>query len=208
MRFLADFLKQTLVGGLLFLVPVAVVVIILEKVVSTLRPPAEEIVERVVGPGILGPFGLVLVLCLALLVLSFVAGLLASTIVGRKAVDSLEAMVLNRVPGYVMVKGMAADAAGNLSRIETSGGIRVVYVKDGDGWKIGFVTDRIDENRYAVFLPDAPTPSSGELVFLSADQFVESGLNIKDAIQCLARLGVRNGQRPIRGNPSDNAHPL
>jgi len=117
MRYLLDFIKRTIVGGLLFLVPLAVVVIIIGKIVSAARPAATEIVDNVVGAGAVGPFALMLILCFGLIAISFAAGLLATTIIGRRAVDSLEKAVLSRVPAYTMIKSMVADAAESLANI-------------------------------------------------------------------------------------------
>ena len=136
---------------------------------------------------------------LALIAVAFVLGLLASTIVGHKAVDWLERMVLNHVPGYSIVKSAAVDAAQNLGKIETSGHAKAVYVRSGDGWQIGFVMEKIDENMYAIFTPDAPTPSSGPLILVTADQFVESNLTTSEALDFLLRLGT--GGAPAKRLP-------
>jgi len=194
MRILADFVKRTLVGGLLFLIPLAAILIIVHKVINAILPAADEFVGKMVGPGVLGPGGLLLLLCLGFIALSFGAGLAASTLIGRRAVESLEETLLSRVPGYAMVKSMAADAAKNLARIESSNQVEVVYVKAGEGWQIGFLTDRTSENMHAVFLPDAPSPTSGTLMFLAPDQYEASGMSIAEALKCVAHFGARRGQ--------------
>jgi uncharacterized membrane protein len=203
MPILIDFMKKTVLGGLLFLIPLAAVDFLVGKLVGTLSPVAHDLSDRMLGTEAIGPVMMTIALCLVLLALCFVAGLVAATVVGRKTTDWLEATLLSRVPGYAMVKNMAADAADNLARIEGGGRVKVVYVKVDEGWRLGFVTDQVSETLYAVFLPDAPSAFSGELQFLGREQFVDTDFTISEAIKCLARLGVRSrrGAATAAGSP-------
>ncbi len=198
MNLLLAFVRKTVVGGLLFLVPVTILAIVIGRIFSALEPITDQFAGQVLGPDALGPVGRLLAVLACLIAASFVAGLLASTIVGQKVMEFLEASLLRRVPGYAMVKNMAAESAANLARIESSSQVKAVYVKSGEGWQLGFVTDKVDEDLYSVFLPDAPTPTSGQLLYLSADNMVESGMSIADAMQALSQLGVSRAQRSNR----------
>lgn len=198
MNLLLAFVKKTVVGGLLFLVPVTILALVIGKLLNTLEPITEQFAGQVLGPDTLGPIGRLTAVFICLIAVSFVAGLVASTIVGQKILEVLEASLLSRVPGYAMVKNMAADSAANLARIESSSHVKAVYVKSGEGWQLGFVTDRVNQDLYAVFLPDAPNPTSGQLVYLSGEAMVESGMSIGDAMQALSQLGVRRAQRSSR----------
>src|SRR5260370_31494210 len=108
MRGFSKFIRRTTIGGALFLVPIAVIAIVVGKIVGIIRPAAER-VAGLLGPTELGPFLLVILTVLALAALAFVAGLLASTIVGQALVEWLEATVLNHVPGYAIVKSAAVS---------------------------------------------------------------------------------------------------
>jgi len=202
MSLLLAFVRKTVVGGLLFLVPVTILAIVIGRMFSTLEPITEQFAGEVLGPDALGPIARLLTVLICLIAISFGAGLLASTIVGQKVMEFLEASLLNRVPGYAMVKNMAVESAANLARIESSSQVKAVYVKSGEGWQLGFVTDKVNQDLYAVFLPDAPTPTSGQLLYLSADNMVESGMSIADAMKALSQLGIRRAQNPARRTAS------
>jgi uncharacterized membrane protein len=187
-----DFVKKTVVGGLLFLIPVVAIVYLVGKLVNALRPVGHSISNQMLGTGAIGPLWMTLIVSLLLLAVSFLAGLIASTVIGQRTTDWLEAKLLSRVPGYSMIKNMAADAADNIARIEAGRRVKVVYVRVEEGWRLGFVTDQVSDNLYAVFLPDAPSAFSGELLFSPREQFVDSDFTIPEAMKCLARLGVQD----------------
>ena len=188
MRVLMGFVKATMVGGLLFLLPLALIIVAVGKLVSILRPVSAE-ATTLFAPYGLGAGGEVAVVVATLVFASFLAGLIGRTAAGRRLADGLETFLLNRVPGYQIVKSAAADAAHSLARIETSGETSAVFVRTGDGWQIGFLTDRIGEDMWAVFVPDAPSPTSGVVMFVNSEQFVDSGLRAGDALRVLRQLG-------------------
>lgn len=183
------FFRDTFVAGLLLLVPITVLLLLVGRIITWLTPIAEEVAvllgERRFGPIVLGAITLA-----ALLVSAFVLGLVASTLIGHRLVDFLERGLLNRLPGYSLVKSAAADAARHIGRIEKPGGSKPVFVKVGDGWQLGFLMEQLDEDLFAVFTPDAPTPANGPLLLLPADQFVESSMTTAEAIDFMLRLGA------------------
>jgi uncharacterized membrane protein len=183
------FIKKTVIGGIFFLVPIGAIIFVVGNVVSFMHPIAAQI-AGILGPAELGPFLMVAIIVLALVAVSFVSGLLASSIVGHNVFDWLERMVLNRVPGYSIVKNAADSAAMSLGQIKASGPAKAVYLRSGEGWQIGFVMEKIDEDICAILTPDAPTPTSGPLILVASDQFVESDLTVNEAMGFLMRLGV------------------
>ncbi len=186
---LVKFMKATIVGGLFFLFPVALFVVVVEKLVGFLRPVASGIGHAFYPLGI-GVVAEIAIIVAALLLVAFVAGLFASTVVGRDLLEWMENTLLGRFPGYNIVKTAAADAAGGLARIDRSTRSNAVFVRDGDVWRIGFVMDQATDDLFTVFIPDAPSPTTGEVRFVGPDQFVDSGLTLAEAIRCLRQLGA------------------
>src|SRR6516165_2519867 len=99
-----NFLKTTLIGGVLFLAPVVVLIAIVEKGLGYARkavvPVADALFKGTFAHAFVGAllaFALLLVLC-------FLAGLAAKTAFARKYVDALEKTVLDKIPGYDSTK--------------------------------------------------------------------------------------------------------
>ena len=106
MRIFSRFFKATIVGGLLFMVPLILMVVVLQKGLGLVRkivvPLAKYFPERT----FLG-VGMTTILSIAVIVLlCFLFGLVARTAAGRKVRDWLEFTIMGKLPGYALVKGV------------------------------------------------------------------------------------------------------
>jgi uncharacterized membrane protein len=203
MRGIVTFFNRTAIGGVLFLLPLALVIFLAGQLVVLLRPVAVE-VAGILGGFAIGPFWLGAAVIVTLIVLAFVSGLAATTFVGRRLTERLEVFVLNQVPGYSIVKSAAADAASSMAAIDQSDRKKAVLIASDGMWQIGFVTDEIGDGLLAVFIPDAPSPEAGALVYVARDRVVDSGLSVSDALACLRRLGARTPPLPTAIIARDN----
>lgn len=183
------FFERTAVGGVLFLLPVALVLFLLGQLFVMVRPAAAQMVGFI-GAAEMGPFWLAAAIVLALVLAAFLAGLFAATAAGRALIDRLEALALNRVPGYSMIRSAAAEAASSMAAIDPSERRKAVLVGDGKLWQIGILTGQVDEQTFAIFIPEGPAAESGAVVFAGPDQFIDSGLTVSEALGCLRRLGA------------------
>ncbi len=187
---LLKFFTRTLVGGVLFLLPLALIAFLVGQMVMVVEPIAGDAAKLVSGLP-LGPVWVIIITVALLIGLAFLAGLAAMTLLGRTLVDRIEGFVLNHVPGYSMIKNAAADAASSMAVIDDAQRKKAVFVTTDECWQLGFVTDEMDGEVMAVFIPDAPAPEAGTLLFVPRERIVETGLSTADALACLRRLGAR-----------------
>ncbi len=186
MKHFLDFLKTTLLGGALFLVPIVLLAFVaytaLDIVDDFVEPVAALIpVESVGGIGVAKLLaGAVIVLC------CFLAGLLAKTALAKNLVDWLEYSVLCNVPGYEVIKSMGESMVG----IEREEAHQAVLARIEETWQIAFLVERIDGGFVAVFVPDAPNPWSGSVFFMTEDRIKSLDLPRAQLLKCLNRLGV------------------
>jgi uncharacterized membrane protein len=180
------FIRATLAGGLLFLVPIVVLAIIIEKALSVAHKIVAPLAEQL--PSQIG-FGLgtprVLAVSLILLV-CFFAGVFARTKVARRIVEELESRILLNLPGYEFFKGIGESFLG----IEDEDEHQVVLARFDDYWQIGFLLDRLDNGLAAIFVPDAPNPHSGVVMFVTPDRIIPVDVPMQAALKCLKRLGA------------------
>jgi uncharacterized membrane protein len=180
------FIKTTVVGGFVFLIPAAIVVVVLGKVIGALKTLAKALapvfgIESFVG-------GLVLnLLALAVIVLlCFVAGLLARRASAKHMRAKLDSTLLNSFPGYAFVKGFAD----NLRHTEELAGSFVpVAVQFDDYVQLAFETHRADDGKVSVYLPGAPNPWSGTVVYVSSERVRPLAITLTDAIRNIRTLG-------------------
>ncbi|MGB6389434.1 MAG: hypothetical protein WBE08_13010 [Methyloceanibacter sp.] len=181
----SEFLKATLIGGLLFLVPGVLIVIILGKAMQLARRVTEPIYDAL--PDAVFGVGVATVISVLVLVLiAFVAGLLARTKFGKRIGASLEHSLLGGLPQYQMVKSMAQGMA----QVESTDNVTPVLVSVEDAWQIGYLLEPLENGWVAAFLPQAPTPMSGNVMYLPADRVRPLAITMVQAMAIVKRMGV------------------
>jgi len=178
------------VGGVLFLVPFIILIIILGKALEILigivAPVAERIpLESAIGletPKILALFLLVL--------LCFMAGLFARTASAKKMVSWLESMLLSNLPGYSFMKNLGEEVGGTAP----TQNYQSVLVRFDDASQIGFLVERTPDRRVVVFIPDSPSPWTGSVFVIDEDRVTLFDEATTSAVKCLQKLGAGAGE--------------
>ena len=186
MRSFFHFLKTTIVGGVVFLVPIIVLTIILGKAFGISRKIVAPLsalipVESVAGVGMAK-----LMAITAIVFFCFLAGLFAKTVFARKIVGWLESTLLSKLPGYSFMKSMGESIAG----IEKEQMYEPVLAWIEDAWQIAFLVERIEGGHVAVFIPDAPSPWSGSVFIMTTDRIKPLDIPLASALKCIRSLGA------------------
>ena len=180
----SQFLKTTLLGGVVFLIPVIILAVVITKATGILhrfsRPMADALhVKRLVGVVITD------VLAIALLLVGcFVAGLIARLSFASRFVKRAETGVLWRVPGYGLIKGLT-DSLDQ----RAAASMRPVLAHFDDVAQLAFEVDRLADGRRVVYLPSSPDPRSGSLVVMEERRVEPVDISVLSAIQLLRGIG-------------------
>src|SRR5439155_14700975 len=108
MKHTFPFLKTTLMGGLLVLLPLWLMALLIAKAVGLIKSLAAPIVAQL-------PDQLhfpTLIAVLLLLAVSFLTGLIMRTAVGERIAGAIESHFLNRIPGYTFIRGLTRRFVG------------------------------------------------------------------------------------------------
>ncbi len=192
MRF-DEFLKTTIIGGLLFLLPAILVLIVLGHAMQLAAKVAQP-VSKLLPDAVFGIGGITLVAALVLVVVSFLAGLVARTDLGKRIARRFEISFLGGLPQYQIVKSMAEG----LAKVENAEGVHPALVEIEGGWQIGYLIEPLENGWAAVFLPQAPTPMSGNIMYLPMDRVRPLDMPMVQAMALVKRMGVGSGQA-LRG---------
>ena len=145
---------------------------------------------------------------LLLTFISFVAGLVANTNVGRRVMRWFENSFLGGLPQYQVMKSMAEG----LARVESAEGVQPALVSIEDGWQIAYLLEPLENGWVAVFLPQAPTPMSGNVMYLPADRVRPLNITMVQAMAIVKHIGVGSAEAPARRRPQASrghlSHPL
>lgn len=169
---LIRFLKKSLLGGLVVLLPLGIVFFIFRWLYRILVDVTSPVASLVVSGFGLPPFVADLIGVAALVGLCFVVGNLVTTGPGRRVWESVENQVMGRLPGYRTVREVIAQVLGSdqdniLARGEVA---RVwLYGRDVDVSVLALVTSHHEDGRVSLFVPTGPNPTSGFIYHASRE---------------------------------------
>ena len=157
-------LRDLLIDGVLLALPLGAAAYLLHKTIGLLVPllaPA----ARLLPPGHWFGVAAIDLTALAVLALALIGlGVFSRSKPGRRVAVMLEEWVLSKIPGYLIIKSIAAD----FSSTDQDEGLRPALVSFDDNQVLGFVVEQDPAtDRVAVFLPGAPSPGGGNVVVVS-----------------------------------------
>lgn len=182
MKNVLDFIKTTLIGGVLVVLPLVLSFMLLRRFASVisriLGPVKSHLPDTVVTPWLIA---LVIVVggC-------FLVGLALQTSIGRMANRTIERRVFSLLPGYRLLRSLTRRIAGEEEGIVFS----TALVEMGGALAPAFIVEELEGNRYAVFVPKVPTPTSGDLRFLPAERVHPIDVPFGKVVNCSSKWGV------------------
>lgn len=186
MKKILSFIKTTVIGGLFFVIPIVLIIYVLEKVIEIFRKLVAPIADNI-NVTIIGGHSLSRVIAFVILLLvCLIAGLLAKTKIVDQFKNWIEDNILSMIPGYSLIKGMSETAAG----LESKDLKEVVLIDIEEVWQIGFLIERMDDDLNAVFIPGAPNPMSGDVVFVKWDRLKIINISGFSAMKLSKKLGI------------------
>jgi uncharacterized membrane protein len=180
-----EFVKTTVVGGFFVILPIVVVVLLLGQAFAMLdglmTPLAQSLpVERVGGVEVAFLLSL-----LAVAALCFAAGLILRTGIGSKSNAWLERVILERVPGYTMVRNLTGRFSG-----AGESSVALARLQAGDALALVFVVERTGDGHVIVFQPLAPTPTVGSLHVVPERDVRMLEASTATGVNCVMQWGV------------------
>jgi uncharacterized membrane protein len=183
---LAEFTRTTLIGGLLVILPVYVAVLLLAKTVQgllgLLRPVAERVPASVEFRQI--------VAVLLLVCVCFLVGLVVRTGPGLRAKNACERALLEKLPGYTFLRGLAKRLAGT-SEEQT---LQPALVEIEDALVPALIVEELEDGSYTVLVPSAPTPMAGSVYILPGDRVHPVDIPFTTAIGVFSKWGTGAGE--------------
>ena len=189
MKRLREFVKSTLIGGLLVILPLGVFAFVLVWVFNLIRriisPLTTYVMARSEHEGIV-----VDVLVLLLLVcVCFLVGAVVRTRLGKWVYGLIEANLLRRAPGYTMIKETANHFLGANKQSPFSS-VALARIFGNDTLVSVFVTDTHTDGSYTVFMPTGPNPTSGNIYHLHGENVFPVDVSVEDAMRSIISCGA------------------
>jgi uncharacterized membrane protein len=179
------FIKTTILGGILFLVPIVLFIAVIGKALELSNLIAAPLAERLFVDSA-GGYAVAHFFAAAILIaFCFIAGLAARTSAAKKLVNSLETNVLDKIPAYELLKAKTQSV---LSPDEMQS-LHPALTRFDDSWQLVFEIERLADDKILVFLPGSPDPWSGSVCVVTADRVTSLGISVQAAANLMKRLG-------------------
>ncbi len=183
-----QFLKTTIIGGVLFMVPIIILIEIVGEALEITDKLAAPMAAFIPIESIGNIEVLNLLAIVVLLLICFLAGLAANSALAVMLVGSVESKFLNKVPGYELYKWKLTDSPDDEN-------MKPVLVRFHDSWQIAFEIEHIEGGKVAIYLPGAPDPWSGSMCFVPEAHIKPLDLKLSSALEVLRSLGKGSNEK-------------
>lgn len=187
MKKLVHICTATFLGGIFFLVPLVLVVMVAEKALRILDRIVEPMTRRLEDWKVGGVAFHEILAVLLLLLICLGAGLVAKTNAAKKLVQGVETRILVHLPGYEVMKSILGDLSIDAPDKDK---LKVVLAQTDAGWQLAFLIEQVNEQLFVIFIPNAPNLYNGSVVFAEKDKIRIIDITRKEAIRTIRRMGA------------------
>ena len=181
--------RRHFVTGLIVLTPLLATILIMKWLFDAIDGILEPVFEPILGrayPGV----GFV-----AMLVLIYLAGLIAANVIGRRFFRYGESLI-ERLPLFREVYNVFRQIIDSLT-ITRKGGFREVVLVEFPrpgmttvGFVTNVVTDSNGQELTSVFIPTAPNPTSGFFQMIPTENVIRTRISVEDAMKMVISAGI------------------
>jgi uncharacterized membrane protein len=196
------FLRTTLLGGVLFLLPLIVVCFLLGQAGQVVYAVAHAIGDRLEVQTATG-YSILVAIALGFVVGScFLAGLVARHSLGRWLSDQTERNLTLLYPRYAIYKD---QIIGNIGGDIAEGRLKPVKVSFIDSMRLGLEVERSAEGIVTVYLPSSPDPWSGTVAMVAAERVERIEVPYVEMMTSFEKLGADSLRIAARVSPPKTA---
>ena len=181
MKRILGFLKTTLVGGTIVVLPAWLAALLVLKALGHLqifvKPVSSHLPQTVAHPRIIA--------ILLLVGICFLVGAAIQTAVGAKAERAAERAVLEKIPGYTTLRSLAS----RLSDHTETASFQPALIEIEEALVPGFIVEQHSGKRSTVFVPSVPTPMAGAVYIIDNKRVHPLDLPAVAVMQCISKWG-------------------
>ena len=180
------FIKTTTIGGLLVIVPIAIIFFVLAQIFYGLYSLAESLTSDL-GLQIDTALLMVGITAAWLIGICFLTGLIVRTRFGLALRSWLNRNVAKRIPMYGAISSLTKRFAGldgnKFAPIE-------VDLYDSGTRALGFLIELLPDDRCTVFVPSAPVATVGNIYVVSRSKITKLDGSVADTLAAISKWGV------------------
>ena len=188
MKRIRDFLKTSLLGGLVVILPVAILIFVFKWIFGLVTNMVQPLTNLVMARSQMQEILADILVIAVILSLCFVIGVFVRTRLGKWIFKTLENKILKIAPGYSLIKETVMQFLGGKRSPFSS--VALVQIFANETLASAFVTDTHEDGSYTVFVPTGPNPTSGNIYHLAARFVHPVDVPVEDAMRSIISCGA------------------
>jgi len=182
------FIRTTLFGGVIVVLPLTIFILLAKLVFDFLRSIVAPISKLIRIPFITNDLVIDAITLVLIIVFFFFVGLFVQTRLGSGLVTLIERELFNRLPLYGTIKETVLQFTG--AKKMPFSQVVLVEAFGNETRMYGFVADEHENGKITVFVPTAPNPTNGFIFYLERDQVEYLDVKPEDAIRMIISIGT------------------
>jgi uncharacterized membrane protein len=188
MKKLKKFIKTTILGGVIVLLPVLLTGFLLNWLFNFITGLIYPLTKMVVEKAHMQKYVADVLVILIIIAICFMVGLFIRTKLGNFFHRQIEKRILKVMPGYTLFRNTIKQFLGQ----EKAPVSRVALVQafGNSTLMTGFVTDEHPDGRYTVFVPSALNPTTGLILHLEREYVHLVNVSVEETMRSIISCGA------------------
>ena len=182
------FVKTALLGGLVVILPAAIIASVFAWIYGVVTRLIQPITSILTARSSMGKFVADLLVIGIIVGLCFALGLAVRTAAGRFLQLAVESRLARFAPGYRLVKDTILLFLGR--KKSPFAAVALVQIYGSPSLATAFVTEEHGDGTYTVFVPTSPNPTSGLVFHLDREHVQRVDVGVEEAMRSVIACGA------------------
>ena len=180
------YLRNHIITGFIFLMPVLISIIVVSKFWSKLLIAGNKVSKLVRVDTLLGTSGDAIIALIIFILLCIIAGFLVKLSVFKRMSDWLDNKLASFIPGYTDLRKETKIKIGKGPEEQV---FETCLVQTQEHWKPAYLIDTAENGDAVVFIPAAPTFNTGQVIMAPANSYKKLKIDSKTLNVYLKQIG-------------------
>jgi uncharacterized membrane protein len=188
MKKIGDFFRTALLGGVVVMLPIAILLFVAKWLVGLVTGLIEPFTSLIQTESKIQEMFVNFVVIAILIATCFFIGVFTRTRLGAFAFGAFESWLVKTIPGYSLVKETVRQLLGG-KRLPFSG-VALVRVFESPTLMTAFIVAKHDNGYVTVFAPTGPNPTTGFIFHLEANRVHPVAVPVEEAMRSIIACGI------------------
>lgn len=186
MKFISKPSGSVLLGGVFFILPILLILLLVKSALDILVPLGLKLSEIFDIHSVIGATSVTAVSLLILVALCYISGLLLKRGLVNDWDSKMEDRLFLLIPSLQMIKyRLLTEGEG----MDNKNRWKAILLKEDRHYSIAFITNTDTEGNLSIYIPDAPRMDAGEIRIMAAEDCDYRPISMKQAMAALGSFG-------------------